>query len=94
MLRPPVFDYDVSMATQNFTDAEIFQRFLAEQVATTGRDRSPEDLVRLWRQRQQEQAESLDALEEGIADVEAGRVHPFHEVNDEIRRKHGWSFPE
>jgi predicted transcriptional regulator len=79
------------MTTQFPTDAEVFQQFLAEQVATTGRSKSPEELVRLWRERQREQADSLKALEEGIADMEAGRVRPFHEVNDEIRRKHGWS---
>jgi predicted transcriptional regulator len=79
------------MATQNPTDAEIFQQFLAVQVATTGRTMSPEQLVRLWRERQQEQTETLKSLEQGIADIEAGRVQPFDQVNDEIRRKHGWT---
>ena len=79
------------MATQQPTDAEVFQLFLAEQVASTGRTKSPEELLRLWRQRQQEQDDTLDALHDGIADMEAGRVQPFAEVNDEIRRKHGWS---
>jgi len=79
------------MATQQPTDAERFQLFLAEQVASTGRTKSPEELLRLWRQRQQEQDDTLDALHEGIADMEAGRVQRFADVNDEIRRKQGWS---
>ena len=79
------------MATQPLTDAEVFQLFLAEQVATGGRGKSPEELVRLWRERQKEISESLDAVREGIADMEAGRVHSFAEVNDEIRRTHGWT---
>ena len=82
------------MATQNPTDAEVFQQFLALQVATTGRSKSPEDLVRLWREREREQTNSLSALEEGVADMNAGRIHLFAEVNDEIRRKHGWSTAE
>jgi hypothetical protein len=82
------------MATQNFTDAEIFQLFLAEQVATTGRNKSPEDLVRLWRERQREQSETVEAIEEGIADMEAARVHSFHEVNNEVRQKQGWTSKE
>jgi hypothetical protein len=86
--------YDFHMATQNPTDAEVFQLFLAEQVATTGRSKSPEELLRLYRERQQEQADSFQAIEEGISDLEAGRVYPFDQVNDEIRRKHGWSSPE
>jgi hypothetical protein len=83
------FEYDGDMATQNPTEAEVFQRFLAEQVAATGRTRSPEELVRLWRERQREQTETIEALDESIADMEAGRVHPFDDVNNEIRRKHG-----
>jgi len=74
----------------NPTHAEVFQRSLAEQAVATGRNKSPEELLRLWRQRQQEEAETRDALQEGIADMEAGRVYPFARVNDEIRRKHGW----
>jgi hypothetical protein len=78
------------MATQNLTDAEMFQQFLTEQVATTGRGKSPEELLRLWRERQQEKAETDEALAAGISDMEQGRVHPFAQVNDEIRQKHGW----
>lgn len=82
------------MATQNPTDAEIFQVFLAEQVASSGRSKSPEELLRLFRERQKERSDSLNAIEEGIADMKAGRIYPFSEVNDEIRRKHGWSSTE
>jgi hypothetical protein len=82
------------MATQHPTDAEVFQRFLAQQVDSVGRDKSPEELVRIWRERQRESADTLKALNEGISDMEAGRVYPFVEVNDEIRRQHGWSSAE
>jgi predicted transcriptional regulator len=86
--------YDAIMATQNLTDAEIFQQFLAQQVATTGRSKSPEELLQLYRERQQEQDDSLAAIEEGIADLEAGRVYSSADVHEEIRRKHGWSSGE
>jgi predicted transcriptional regulator len=82
------------MVTQDRTNAEVFQLFLAEQVATGGRSKSPEELLQLYRERQKERSDSLDAIEEGLADIEAGRVHPFAAVNDEIRRKHGWSTAE
>lgn len=82
------------MATQQPSDAEVFQLFLAEQVATGGRAKSPEELVRLWRERAAEKDQALEALREGIADMEAGRVHPFAAVNEEIRRKHGWASNE
>lgn len=88
------FGYDANMATHNPTEAEVFQQFLALQVASAGRTKSPEELVRLWRLRQQEQRDTLGALEEGIADMEAGGVHTFADVNNEIRRKHGWTSNE
>jgi hypothetical protein len=87
----PTCEYDEYMATQDPTEAEVFQRFLIEQVASTGRAKSPEELVRLWRERQLEHADAMRAVERGVEDVEAGRTHPFADVNDEIRRKHGWS---
>lgn len=83
--------YNKSMATQHRTDAEVFQLFLAEQVSTGANDRSPEELVRMWRELERESADTIRAIQEGIADMEAGRVFPFAEVNDEIRRQHGWS---
>jgi hypothetical protein len=82
------------MDTHVPTEAEVFQQFLAVQVTSTGRMKSPEELVRLWRERQQEQDETVTAIQEGIADLEARRVHPFGEVNEEIRRKHGWTSNE
>jgi predicted transcriptional regulator len=82
------------MATQHPTDAEAFQRFLNVQVMSEGRNKTPEELVRIWRDRQREFSDSLKAIEEGLADVEAGRVFPFAEVNDEIRRQHGWPAAE
>jgi hypothetical protein len=82
------------MATQDPSEAEVFQQFLALQVASTGRTKSPEELLRLWRERQQEKNDTLDALHESIADMEAGGVHPFAQVNDEIRQKHGWTSKE
>ena len=90
MSRVTPFGYDANMATHDSTEAEVFQQFLAIQVASAGRTKSPEELVRLWCSREQEQRDTLGAIEEGIADMEAGRVHPFTAVNDEIRRKHGW----
>jgi len=82
------------MATQHPTDAEVFQRFLAQQVASDGKNKSPEELLRIWRERQREYEGTLKALDESISDMEAGRVYPFSEVNDEIRRQHGWSSVE
>jgi hypothetical protein len=94
LLSCALLEYDADMATQNPTEAEAFQLFLAEQVSTTGRSKTPEELVHLWREQQKEHTETLEAIEEGIADMEADRVYPFDEVNEEIRRKFGWSSHE
>jgi hypothetical protein len=64
------------------------------QVASGGRTKSPEELLQLYRERQMELRDSLDAVKEGISDIKAGRVYSFDDVNDEIRRKHSWSLQQ
>jgi hypothetical protein len=43
---------------------------------------SPEELLQAWRQ-QREYDEKLAAVEEGVRDVEAGRMRPLRELLDE-----------
>ena len=52
-----------------------------------GEDDVLRSAVHALEQRRQEVA----AIREGLADVEAGRVRPWGEVDAEIREKHGFS---
>ncbi len=70
------------------TDAEAFLSFLNYEVKNGGANKSPEDLLHLWRT---EHAEAVEDIRQGIRDFEAGRLRPFDEVDAEIREKLGFS---
>ncbi|MDZ4687026.1 MAG: hypothetical protein SH850_18270 [Planctomycetaceae bacterium] len=65
---------------------ESFHQFVGQQLASaTAEPMSPEQALALWRERQ----DSLVAIREGLADVEAGRTRPADEVIRELRAKLG-----
>ena len=70
------------------TELETFHHFLSEQLATGNKELSPEEFLRLWRAQQRDYDETIEAVKEGVADMEAGRVRPLRDVAEEIRRKH------
>ena len=71
---------------------ESFQQFAHEKISNGGSDLSFDELVELWMLKNlppEELHESLRALEEGIADAKAGRVHSVDEVFDELSARYG-----
>ena len=72
------------MTTQLPTDAEAFARFLTEQIANGGSDKSPEELLQVWRQ---EHAEAIEDIRQGYKNMEAGLGRPLREVDADIRAK-------
>ncbi len=76
------------MSTDLPTDAEAFSDFLNQQIATGGRDLSPEELLKVWRT---EHAEATEDIRQGIKNMEAGRGIPFGEVDLRIREEFGFS---
>jgi predicted transcriptional regulator len=72
MLSPPTSTLD------------SFHQFVGQQLApATAEPMSPEQVLALWRQRQ----DDLAAIREGLADVEAGRTRPAEDVIHELRAK-------
>ena len=66
-------------------------KLLDEQMAR-GKFASPADVVEQALQlfaKHQSEEESLAALRESIAEMEAGQTHPANEVFEEIRQKRG-----
>jgi len=64
------------------TELDQFHEFARQKLGNGGAD-SLEELVELWKSQtlgSDELKESLQALEQGIADVEAGRVRPVEDV--------------
>jgi predicted transcriptional regulator len=69
------------------TPLESFHRFVSEQLRSgAAGEISPEQALRLWREKE----ETLAAVREGLADIEAGRTWPADEVLRELRQ----SLPE
>ena len=63
-----------------------FHRFAASRLEAGATDLALEDLLRLWRI-ETDRSETVEAIEQGIADIEAGRCHTIEEVDNEIRRR-------
>jgi hypothetical protein len=80
------------MTTPNFPDAAAFHHFLGEQLHVGGEEKSPEELLALWRAEHptpEQLQESVAALREAIADMEAGDAgRPASEVIGELLQKY------
>lgn len=75
------------MASAEPTTLQSFHRFLSKQLESNSADSmSPEEALALW----QEEQETLSAIREGLADVEAGRTMSIVEFEQAIRQKFGF----
>jgi predicted transcriptional regulator len=73
------------MSVHETTPLESFHHFIGEQLSSGRAAKiSPEEAVVLWRERQ----ETVDAIREGIDDIEAGRVKPLDEFLREFETRH------
>lgn len=64
---------------------------LVQDQLATGYYDTPDDVLREALQALTDRNEDVDAIREGLADMEAGRTRPLREVAEEIRRKHGFT---
>jgi predicted transcriptional regulator len=71
------------------SDLDNFHCFATNQLASTERDVSLEELVSTWRA-QQAVAETLESIRRGVADADAGRTHSVADVDAKIRSELGF----
>ena len=64
---------------------------LVKKQMTTGNYNSEDELLLDALRTLDQRNEDLAAIQEGIDDMEAGRMRPLEGVADDIRKKHGWS---
>ncbi len=70
------------MPTPQLNTLANFHQFVGQQLASEdAAQMSPELAVAIWRERE----ETLTAIREGLADVEAGRTFPAEDVIHELR---------
>lgn len=74
------------MTTSRTSQLAEFHRFVGKILDTESAEMiSPEDVLSRWRQHQ----ETLAAIREGLADIEAGRMTPLEDFDREFRQRHG-----
>lgn len=79
------------MATDRGNDLRAFTSFATEKLSQGEANLTLNDALYLWDHENQTEAEREDtrqAIQRGLADVEAGRVRPAREAIAELRRKH------
>ncbi len=75
--------------TQDQIDS--FHRFASDRIANGGADLSFQEIVSLWKldnPSDEERAEVIAAINEGVKDIESGNHRPADEFMDEMRRKY------
>ena len=82
------------MSTQGSTDTQAFFDFLAAQIDSDGKHKSPEELLQEWRAERREYQETVAEIKQAITDMEAGRGTPLEQVARELREEFGFSKPE
>jgi hypothetical protein len=76
------------MSMQSPTDAEAFYEFLGQTLSHGERETPPESLLRKWRA-QREYDETVEAIREGLAQMEAGLGKPLEEFDRDFRQRNG-----
>lgn len=72
------------MSTASPSTLQSFHNFLGRQLASpAGESMSPEEALARWR----DEEETIAAIREGLADVEAGRVYPVEDVLRDLREE-------
>ncbi len=66
-----------------------FNQFVFDRLDNGGGELTLEDCVRQWRIRERE-AEDLTSIKRGLAEADAGLLHPLEAVTERIRQKHGF----
>jgi hypothetical protein len=80
------------MPTDRVNDLPAFKAFIDEKLSNGGANMTVDEALALWElenQTDQESEETLEAIRQGLADVEGGRSRPFEEFDREFRAKRG-----
>jgi hypothetical protein len=82
----------LTMATERFNDLRAFKGFIEEQLSNEGAELSLDEALVNWEIENQtdgEREDTIRAIHQGLADVEAGRTRPLEDFDRDFRLKHG-----
>jgi hypothetical protein len=80
------------MGTERINDVRAFRSFLDEKLSRCGNALTLDEALELWEFENLTDAErqdTLQAIRQGLADVDAGRTRPAEDVVRDLCRKHG-----
>ena len=72
-----------AMSTESLSEAEAFYQFLGNRLKVRESEESLEQLLEIWRNRQ-EYLQTVETVQEGVRDMEAGRMSPLRELLDKL----------
>ena len=75
--------FGVGMGSPAVSELSSFREYLDNRIADGETELSPEQALSDWRELQ----ESLASIRRGLADADAGRIHPADEVFEELRAR-------
>lgn len=79
------------MAIDRSNDLQAFRHFVDQQLSDGGANLTLDEALDRWvreNESEEEREDTFEAIRQGLADVEAGRVMPAREAIAELRRKH------
>jgi hypothetical protein len=80
------------MAAERANDLRAFRQYIDQQLSNGGAEMTLDEALINWEvenQTDEERNDALRAIQEGLADVDAGRTRHFEEFDREFRSKHG-----
>ena len=80
------------MGIERINDVRAFRSFLDEKLSDGAPSFTLDETLGLWEYENasdEQREETLVAIRQGLADVEAGPVRPFEDFDREFRQRHG-----
>ena len=80
------------MATERANDLRAFRQYIDQQLSNGGPELTLDEALINWEaenQTDEEKEDTFRAIQQGLADVDAGRTRPFEEFDREFRSKQG-----
>ena len=72
------------MGVESKNELKQFHDFVADQLANSGAQLTPEQVLAMWRDR----VATIAAVREGLDAVDAGRVKPLDEFAEDFQQRH------
>ena len=82
------------MSVERLDDLHAFRDFIDAQLGDAGSGLTPEECLGLWifeNSSEEERAEALAEIQQGLEDMYAGRTRPARDAVAELRRKYNLS---